>query len=125
VSDWNEAAFWAKDAIKEARRQRRQAKQAEQIKAAVAWAEATPVVVRPLPDTLLDDVRRRYTLAGHADIFREKALYSHVRHHYSNYDELRKQWNGTICYSAVWAVLRPRTDEAVQQAVQQWKEVNL
>jgi hypothetical protein len=100
-----------------ARKLRKQAARDERFRAATTWAKDAPVAVRPLSTTLLEDARRRYTFRGDADILAEKGLHAYCRHYLTNYDELRKQWDGTDVCSAVQGVLRQRADEAVTAAL--------
>lgn len=97
-------------------------KRAERWEKAQKWVAGLAVSVdHPLPGTLLDDARKRYCFAGHADPLNEKGLHAFVRHWRTNYETLLRELYQQEFSQELYPLLRKRVDEVVRRALAEWK----
>lgn len=96
-------------------------KRAERWLKAQEWLMAFPINInRPLPSTLLADARKHYTIPDHVDPLQTKALFAHVRHRQSNYEEILQELYQQEFSNDLYPLLRLRIDPLVQEAVADW-----
>ncbi len=56
---------------------------------AYAWLDALEIRMEPLPDDLIEQASLHFTVGTNRDVETSKAVRAFVRHHLTNYDELR------------------------------------
>jgi hypothetical protein len=92
------------------------AKRGERRRKAEEWVNTVPIEVAPLPDTLIEDARRR-----HPNLT-EKGLRAHVRHRLTNYESLLGRVRRHEFEEVLYPALRERVDAAVGRALDEWRE---
>jgi hypothetical protein len=90
---------------------------------ALEWVEQLSIRVnRPLPTTLLADVRKQFTIPDHVDLLKTKAIHAHVRHRHTNYESLLQELYQQEFSSVLYPLLRQRIDPMVKFAFARWEE---
>jgi hypothetical protein len=100
-----------------------EAKRAERRRKEVEWVNGLQIHCRkPLPTTLISDARRRFTFSKRGELLEQKALHAHVRHDFTNYDDLLKKVRDAEFADELRPLLRQRVDAVVQAAILEWSQ---
>lgn len=115
------AAMRAAHQRKQAEKQRRDQEQLERDQ---QWLMSQPVTLKKqLPSTLREDALKRKRFTGNIALQEERAIRNHVRHRYTNYNDLLRALSEREMGFELYPVLRERIDPVVEEALRNWRLV--
>lgn len=98
---------------------------AEDRRRAREWGKTLNITLdASLPETLIEDARKKSMFRGCENVLEERALVAHVRHEYTNHDLIRKGLKREECSQAMYNELRASADEVAKAALKKWAKAH-